>query len=90
MVPVGDLLNGHVTRSKAIAISVVGIVVFVVEVFIEWPLEGPVLLKFAGQHGVHLSDVVTLALLVVVLVWVWRPVRRTTPPREPATTSPDH
>ena len=80
------------TRSKAIAISVVGIVVFFVEALIEWPLEGPVVLKFDRQHGVHVSDLVTLALLVVVLVWVWRPIRRRpAPPREPATTSsPDH
>ncbi len=77
------------TRSKAIAISVVGVVLFVVEALIEWPLEGPVVLKFDRQHGVHVSDLVTLALLVAVLVWTWRPVRRTAPPREPAASSSD-
>ncbi|MFY9915082.1 MAG: hypothetical protein WAK18_10470 [Nocardioidaceae bacterium] len=77
------------TRSKAIAISVVGIALFFVEALIEWPLEGPVVLKFDKQHGVHVSDLITLALLVALLVWTWRPVLRTTPPREPAATSPD-
>ncbi len=66
-----------------------GFVVFLVEVFVEWPFEGPVVLKFDKQHGVHVSDLVTLALLAALLAWTWRPVRRTTPPREPAATSSD-
>jgi hypothetical protein len=37
-------------------------------VLIDHPLEGPVVLTLSRDHGVHLTDVLSL----VPLVWAWR------------------
>lgn len=45
-------------------------------VIVDHPLEGPVLLSFSQDHGLHVSDLVVAAVAAAVLAAVWRRTRR--------------
>ncbi len=40
------------------------------------PWEGPVLLAFSQGHGLHVSDLVVVAVAAAVLAAIWRRPRR--------------
>ena len=63
---------GGSRRFQQVASVIGALVVAAAWVLVDRPLEGPVMLTFNADHGVHYSDV----LAVVPLVWAWRRVVR--------------
>jgi hypothetical protein len=63
---------GGSRRFKQVVCVVGALVVAAAWVFVDHPLEGPVVLTLSPDHGVHYSD----ALAIIPLVWAWRRVTR--------------
>lgn len=68
--------NERVPRPLAAAVSVLIVIVAAVGVAGEHPWSGPQLLRGLFGHGVHVGDLVVLAVATLALAWTWRSVRR--------------
>jgi hypothetical protein len=69
-------LNGAVTRARATVVTVLVVGLGMFAIGGEHPFQGPVLVGFNEDHGVHLSDPFIVAAVVVALALVWLPRRR--------------
>jgi anti-sigma-K factor RskA len=65
-------MRGGWRRVRQVVVVLVALAVAAAWVFVDHPLEGPVVLSLSTDHGVHLTDV----LIIVPLVWAWRELAR--------------
>ena len=65
-------MGGGSRRGRQVLVILVALAVAAAWVFVDHPLEGPVMLTLSTDHGVHVTDV----LVVVPLVWAWRVLTR--------------
>ena len=65
-------MGGGSRRGRQVLVILVALAVAAPWVFVDHPLEGPVVLTLSTDHGVHVTDV----LVVVPFVWAWRVLTR--------------
>ena len=65
-------MGGGSRRVRQVIVIVAALAIAAAWVFVDHPLEGPVVLTLNKDHGVHVTD----ALVIVPLVWAWRVLTR--------------